>query len=96
MPVFSKPLKPPPCRSLTIALIVVLILRIRLLTLPKDVAISLSGMLKGKEKQRFTEEGLAAVFQQAYLDDLKGGPAGSRACDPRSFVTFSFQASTSL
>jgi ATP-binding cassette subfamily D (ALD) long-chain fatty acid import protein len=77
MPVFSKPLKPPPRRSLTIALIVLLILRTRLLTLPKDAAVSLSGMLKGKgkgkEKQRFTKEDLAAVLQQVYLDDPKGG-----------------------
>jgi len=76
-PSSPKPLKQPPSRSLAIALIVLLILRTRLLTLPKDAAVSLSGMLKGKgrgkEKQRFTKEDLAAVLQQVYLDDPKGG-----------------------
>ena len=77
MPVFSKPLKPPPRRSLTIALIVLLILRTRILTLPKDAIVSLAGMLKGKgkgkEKQHFSKEDLAAVLQQVYLDDPNGG-----------------------
>ena len=77
MPVFSKPLKPPPRRSITAALIVLLILRTRILTLPKDAVVSLSGMLKGKgkgkEKQHFTKEDLAAVLQQVYLDDPNGG-----------------------
>ena len=77
MPVFSKPIRRPPSSSLTVALIVLLILRTRLLTLPKDAVVSLSGMLKGKgkgkEKQRFTKEDLAAVLQQVYLDDPNGG-----------------------
>ena len=77
MPVFSKPIRRPPNSSLTAALIVLLILRTRLLTLPKDAVVSLSGMLKGKgkgkEKQHFTKEQLAAVLQQVYLDDPNGG-----------------------
>jgi len=62
--------------------------------------VSLSGILKGKEKgkekQCFTKEDLATMFQQVYLDDPKGGFAGSGACDPRSFATFSFLQSASL
>jgi len=60
--------------ALTATLIYLLILRICLLTLPKDAAVSLSEMLKskgkgGKEKQRFTKEDLVAILQQVYLDD---------------------------
>ena len=77
MLVFSKPLKQSPRRSLAIALVVFLVFRTRLVTLPKDSAVSLSGIPKGKgkgkEKQRFTKEDLTTVLQQVYLDDPNGG-----------------------
>ena len=77
MLVFSKPLKQSPRRSQAIALVVFLIFRTRLVTLPKDSAVSLSGIPKGKgkgkEKQSFTKEDLTTVLQQVYLDDPKGG-----------------------
>ena len=52
MLVVSKPLKQSPRRSLTIAFVVFLIFRTRLVTLPKDSAVSLSGIPKGKGKAK--------------------------------------------